>query len=228
MSQTTFPPATGASAKPSYTITEHAGCTFVRGDVPISDLARLMRRAGRHAIIAPDLARLADAKMAWGLPAAVHALSTELRAKKLAQARAGKPMDGLGLSAQAQEWLLAGEHGVSSCSIFWRLTGVRPPLLRADRHYAHPRDPDDLRRCMLLLDEVPEFRDRIGEMRGASASWDVLVDAWDDLCASLEAEIPAWRDPPRGSAARKTYRAMQDLLDPVREAELERARHGQD
>lgn len=218
--------ATPAAAKPSYTITEHAGCTFVRGDVPISALSRLMKDAGKHAIIDPDLARLADATMAWGMPAAVRALSNELRQEKLAHARAGRPMDGL--SQQAQEWLLAGEHGVSSCSIFWRLTGVKPRLLREDRRYGHPHDPDDLRRCMLLLDQVPEFRDRIGEMRGASASWDVLVDAWDDLCASLEAEIPAWRDPPRGSAARKTYRAMRDLLDPVREAEMERARHGQD
>lgn len=200
-------------APATYTLTERAGCTLVRGEVPISSLAKLMKASGRHAILDPDLARLADATMAWGAPSAVEALRRELRAEKLAAARAGKPMDGL--SAAAQEWLLAGEHGLSACAIFWRLTGTKPPILRGDRGFAHPHDPDDLRRCMLLLEQVPELSGRIGEMRGASRHWDALIPGWETLCGSMAAEIPNWREPPRGSAAKRTYLAMKAVLDPV-------------
>jgi hypothetical protein len=104
---------------------------------------------------------------------------------------------------------------LSSCAIFWRLTGVQPPMIRGSRVYGHPHDPDDLRRCMLLLDQVPEFRGRIEEMARASRYWAALVPAWDALCASLQAEIANWREPPRGSSAKRTYRAMKALLAPL-------------
>ena len=42
-------------------------------------------------------------------------------------------------------------------------------------------NPDDFRRCMKLLDQVPEFRERLYEMKDVSEVWSRLVDNWDEF-----------------------------------------------
>src|SRR4051812_25887588 len=56
----------------------------------------------------------------------------------------------------AIEWLLSGERGVSSESIFAHLTGI-PIAGRVATNYL-PSDAGDLRRCRKLLEVVPSFR----------------------------------------------------------------------
>ncbi|EQD33596.1 hypothetical protein B1A_18950, partial [mine drainage metagenome] len=67
--------------------------------------------------------------------------------------------------------------------------------------------------CRLLLEQAPALQARLGEMRTVSPFWAALVDAWGDLCSTMDAECPAWRDG-RGSA-RKTYDKMHALLERV-------------
>jgi len=80
----------------------------------------------------------------------------------------------------------------------------------------HPHDPDDFRRCQLLLESVPEFADRlIDVMRWASDEWRALVYRWCDIMDSLESEIPNWRTG-RGTAP-KTYDLMRSIIEKSRE-----------
>lgn len=103
----------------------------------------------------------------------------------------------------AIEWLRRGERGVSSEAIFSHLTGV--PI--GARWMHPPSDPDDLRRCRLLLAQVPEFAARIGEMAGVSDQWARLVARWDELCALMDEEAPGMR-----GAAPRTFDLMQYLV----------------
>ncbi len=110
---------------------------------------------------------------------------------------------------KALEWLTHGERGVSSQVIFSQLTGLN--ITRDHGPYPdHPADPDDLGRCIRLLDFVPEFKPRFGEMSARSAVWARLVESWDELTALLEMEVPGWKDGRHG-ATPATYKRMKDL-----------------
>lgn len=91
------------------------------------------------------------------------------------------------LSSEAVEWLMSGERGLSSRAIFdWLLSR------RMDRQWgaAYPVDPDDFRRCELLLREVPELRPRLSEMADLRPEWAALVEHWGEIVALMEEEAP--------------------------------------
>lgn len=98
-------------------------------------------------------------------------------------------------------WLAFGERGVSSETIVSQLTGLQV------RSLSHPHDPDDLRRCVLMLDACPSLAARIGEMRSASPEWAALVDVWSELVESLRSETAAGRQAPI------TYALMRKAID---------------
>jgi len=111
------------------------------------------------------------------------------------------------LSEQAISWLANGERGTSSNTICSHLSGMD---CVGKWGGSHPLDPDDFRRCRLLLNQVPEFHARIGELRKISPVWDRLVSNWADLCDMMDSEFPAWREGGRGSCP-KTFKLMQEL-----------------
>lgn len=111
------------------------------------------------------------------------------------------------ISTDAQRWLETGERGVSSEAIFSHLTGLN---LRRVSQMSTPHDPSDLRRCRLLLQAVPEFKERFHEMRRLSETWAVLLDHWIELCKLFDEEAPDWATRHRQEAHR-TYRRMKEL-----------------
>ena len=88
------------------------------------------------------------------------------------------------LSSAAITWLLIGERGASSDTMFGTFIGV--PFCRDEQH---PYDPSDLLRCVKLLRDVPEFRGRMEEMRNVSSVWSRFVDHWDELTSLLADEM---------------------------------------
>ena len=171
----------------------------------MDELARFLQETeDRTIMLDPDLARMAHANLAWGTRADCDALKRTLAAREIENERAAHP----GLSAAAIGWLATGIQGTSSRTIFSVLTGI-PLLLPSE--YATPGDPADLRRCRLLLEQVPELQTQFPRMREVSASWARLVDAWDDLCQIVDDEAPDWRSG-KGSAHR-AYKRMKDLED---------------
>ncbi len=204
----------------SYTVQQREGCTLITGSVPITQLTALMSAAGKGAVVSDNLARLAGVQFAWGLPADVDALEDKLRAGKLAGLIAGQADPSAdGLSDAARQWLAVGEHGLSSCAMFWKLTGVKPSYIADQNHYDYPHGAGDLRQCMMLLDQVPELKGRIHQMAECSRSWAALVSHWDDLCATLAEEAPDWASPKCSGKAQQTYDKIMAILPPLRGAE---------
>lgn len=100
------------------------------------------------------------------------------------------------------EWLLHGERGLSSEAIAQQLTG-------GACSGNHPWDPDDFRRCELLLRQCPGMRRHLPKMRVVSQEWARLVDRWDEIVAAMEAEgcfdLRRWNAP-------RSYALIRDVL----------------
>ena len=111
--------------------------------------------------------------------------------------------------ARVAAWMASGERGLSSEAIAITTLGAYPTGQTA----AWPLDPSDLRRCLLLLDKVPEAREQGVEVLAKRyPKWAALAEIWDELSETLRSEIGE-DIPPRGSAPR-TYALMTKALYP--------------
>lgn len=88
---------------------------------------------------------------------------------------------GLSVAQRAHFWWSDGERGMSSETIYSVMTHEGMPVGRS-----HPHDPDDFRRCYLLLKLIPEWRERIADMKQVSKAWANLADNWGALTGMLE------------------------------------------
>lgn len=112
------------------------------------------------------------------------------------------------------QWLANGDRGISSNAIVHHLTGV--PCVRYGKPgNDHPHDPDDLTRCVKLLERCPELAPRVGEMATRSPEWAALAGQWDELVEMLDFEVPGWRNGRHGTAS-ATYKRMRELIDGAR------------
>lgn len=112
------------------------------------------------------------------------------------------------------DWLRNGERGISSEAIVTHLTGVH-----VGSYYSHdyPHDPDDFRRCELLLRAVPEARECFAALADKGVVWSGLAAAWDELVALGESEVPGAFDGGRvGGSAPKMYAHMAQITRPTK------------
>ncbi len=118
---------------------------------------------------------------------------TELH--KNCEKRWKQPMPSLALSipARAQFWLDKGERGISSETMFSILAEEFHPLRGIDT-FCHPLDPDDFRRCYLLLKMLPEWKNALYKMKSVSPVWEKLVDNWEKLEEMLEEMMKTNKD----------------------------------
>lgn len=100
------------------------------------------------------------------------------------------------MNARLTRWTLSGETGASSKCMASVLSGGKPKGFGS-----YPHDGGDFGRCMGLLDAVPEFRDRLGEMRAVNQYWAAIIDAWDEIEA-------AWR---KGDC----YDVIRRVVEPI-------------
>lgn len=103
-------------------------------------------------------------------------------------------------------WLAFGERGRSSEGIAFAALGIK-----VDRQFDWPRDPDDLRRCLRLLDAAPAARPGLEVLAAGSPEWAALVAVWPALDATLREETHELLDL-TGSAPR-TYAMMREALE---------------
>lgn len=102
-------------------------------------------------------------------------------------------------------WICSGRVGESSkaMAIYLGWGKCAHPI-------AHPWDPDDLNRCLLLLACVPELRAELPRMAKTSAAWRGLVEHWPQIEATfLEEAGLNWR---KAQRAPETYLLMQRAL----------------
>lgn len=115
-----------------------------------------------------------------------------------------------GLPESAILWLANGRRGISSNTMFTHITGI--DAMQRSRK-SHPHDPDDLDRCLLLLDAVPEFRSDMPKMRSCSKHWAALIDNWNSIELSHLNEVGlGWT---KARSAPKTYELMKEILNKV-------------
>ncbi|MBI9110343.1 hypothetical protein [Maridesulfovibrio ferrireducens] len=106
------------------------------------------------------------------------------------------------------EWLASGRRGLSSNTLATRLSGINCCGSWGSRY---PSDPSDFIRCQKLLDVVPGFRERLGEMREESPEWAGLVDSWDVIANLIELDLA---DTPE--VCPRAYKKMKSILEGVR------------
>jgi hypothetical protein len=75
------------------------------------------------------------------------------------------------------KWALGRHVGASSRCIARHMIGQR-----AGGEYPH--DAGDFERCETLLDAVPSYRARLGEMASVNAYWAALVPQWEAIRAA--------------------------------------------
>ncbi len=164
-----------------YRVEVVAGCTLIFGNLPISHFTKFAEIHGKSGVMDTRLARLSGATFALGSADDTEALRELLTHRIL---RANPNMTAL------DRWLRVGERGSSTDAIVAKLRMVRD----ISDLKAHPHDPDDLRRCLLLLEAVPDLVPDFERMREVSPVWSALVDVWPSLAAELERESRGrWR-----------------------------------
>lgn len=174
------------------------------GPQPIDFISKAAKICGEESVVDPNVARMAGANFAIGLPADLDRLRALLAPGAIeAQRRANTG----GLSDNAVLWLATGRRGLSSETLFTFATGVD---CTGDHGHYDPRDPSDLARCRLLLEQCPELVSCLPRVAAAGAVWAALVARWDELCALMDEESPDWRKG-RG-AAPKTYALMKEII----------------
>lgn len=113
------------------------------------------------------------------------------------------------MDSRIAEWLASGDTGISSKAIMlWLSARVTDKTWGAGT----PSDPSDLGRCLRLLDRIPEWKARIGEMAEAGGLWPTFARRWSEMEESFIAEaggsLPAkgvqWSAP-------KTYDLMKSV-----------------
>ena len=97
-------------------------------------------------------------------------------------------------------WFGNGEVGMSSTALALGLLCMEP------KRPSHPLDPADLRRCVLLLDEVDNEREHLDNARELSPVWNDLIDRWTELETSLRREMDA------GNRAPDTWALMREII----------------
>lgn len=188
-----------------YTVKTICDCKVIYGPVPLDDMSALVKTLPDGAVIDTRAAKHLGATIVVGMPEDTKKL-LDLPVCDAIKEQAQEARNA-GLSAQAARWLISGERGSSSETIFSTLTGYQG----IKNFNSYPHDPDDMRRCRLLLEQVPEFAPRILEMAAVNLQWSRLVNRWDEICATMDEEFPYWRTN-RGSA-KKTYAIMRECIE---------------
>lgn len=112
------------------------------------------------------------------------------------------------IPAAAVTWITGKDTGLSSKAIWTHMVGSTE-WSWGWPHYPH--DPDDLGRCLRLLELVPLWKLRIGEMARHNRQWAALVARWAELTSAMADEVGI--DWSKGRSAPKTYALMRSILD---------------
>jgi hypothetical protein len=108
-------------------------------------------------------------------------------------------------------WIANGNVGTSSKTMWCVAVGVE--CTRPGRPY----DPDDLWRCMRLVEACPGIRDAFPAIAAKYPWWKPYLDNWDRLVAMLMREM----DGKKAWIAPDTYAAMMSLEPEVRRLQKE-------
>ena len=111
------------------------------------------------------------------------------------------------IAERAIAWRENGRVGASSLAIWRQMTGSNAS---STAMYCYPLDPADLNRCLLLLDLIPEWAPRMGEMAAHGPQWAAMAARWDEIAGLFLEE--AGLDFSKSGNAPKTYALMRQVI----------------
>lgn len=188
-----------------YTVKHIAGCTLVFGPIPLSDIGRLTHGMGKDVLVDIRMADRLGASLVLGTRQDLDHLAQmnlPVSGRREADARTAAAR---GLPDEVCGWLREGERGLSSCAMCARIFGV-PESSGGE----HPRDADDLRRCVQFVAQTG-CRDRLALMNEVSPYWAALVAEWESLAGMLNGERGG--GVASGSRTSQRMRALFDAVD---------------
>ena len=107
------------------------------------------------------------------------------------------------IKSKVLEWVASGRVGQSSKAM--AMTACNLP-----NSGDYPLDPDDLNRCLLMLEVVPEVREHFEKIAGLGVVWDRLISRWGEIeSCFLEEAGPNWS---KARSAPKTYALMKLVI----------------
>ena len=107
------------------------------------------------------------------------------------------------IQTKVLNWIAAGRVGASSKAMAMAACGL-------PNDDSYPHDPDDLNRCLLLLEAVPDVRDHFDKIAALGVVWGRLVKRWADIEASFLDEVGLnWS---KAQEAPKTYALMREVI----------------
>ena len=109
----------------------------------------------------------------------------------------------MGMNEKILHWLLNGRVGCSSKVMAACFAGIE-----CDEK-SHPHDPDDLNRCLMFLDYVPEAKSQTHKLKELSPQWSRLVERWEDIESSFCREFGGSE---RVEIEPTTYELMQSVI----------------
>jgi len=181
----------------SYTITQTKFGIVVTGNPPVTELVALVDVWGNAGfnLIVPGIASALRVTLALASAETVDDWAKHLDERARIKANGDAQL----------EWFLGTETGLSSRTIFGVLSTRWN--CRINRNESRtPSDPDDFGRCYRLLQRIPEWRVRLGEVSALYPEWQPLVDHWDELTKLWEEESPT-------GACPKLYTLMKELAN---------------
>ncbi len=116
------------------------------------------------------------------------------------------------------EWLANGDVGSSSKAMMLYLSsGV---VAGGSWGPSTPSDCGDLLRCLRLLDKIPEWKSRVGDMANAGGEWPTYVKHWAEMETTFLSEVGGALPDPNayGWKAPRTYELMKRVQEEARKA----------
>jgi hypothetical protein len=155
---------------------------LLSGSLDVDFLEIVEKVCGDDAVVDTDLARMAGMSFACGKKETLEKLKLKLSPGALLIET--EKLENKNLSLAAIQWLAIGERGRSSNAIFFNTIGAG-----IGSETAHPIDASDFRRCRLLVDSVPEIKERLWMMRDVSFWWKAIINHWDDICKKMDNDL---------------------------------------
>lgn len=107
------------------------------------------------------------------------------------------------IQTKVLNWIATGRVGASSKAMAMAACGL-------PNDGSYPHDPDDLNRCLLLLEAVPDVRDHFDKIAALGVVWSRLIGRWADIEASFLDEVGLnWN---KAQDAPKTYALMREVI----------------
>ena len=107
------------------------------------------------------------------------------------------------IQTKVLSWIATGRVGASSQAMAMAACG-----LPSDGSYPH--DPDDLNRCLLMLEAVPEVRAHFDKIAALGVVWGRLIARWGEIEEALLDEVG--RNWSKARSAPKTYQLMKEVI----------------